>query len=114
MFSCFAEDLGAAIYKQIESTALFAVNQASTRARISSSGCDAPPLNKSPTERKYTFCCVIRKNSIPLKGLGACNIVTPSFAQFVSFSRSLISKESMVSRVLTNHSRVFGHYGIWP
>ena len=55
MFSRFAEDLGEAIYKPIESTALFAVNQASTRARISSAGCEAPPLNKSPTERKYTF-----------------------------------------------------------
>jgi hypothetical protein len=35
MFSCFAEDLGKAIYKPIESTALFAVNQASSRARSS-------------------------------------------------------------------------------
>ena len=35
---------------------------------------------------------VIAKNSIPLKVPGACNIVTPSFAEFVSFSRSLISR----------------------
>jgi len=43
---------------------------------------------------------------------GACNIVTPSFAEFVSLSRLLISKESKMSRVLTNHNRVFGHYEI--
>jgi hypothetical protein len=52
---CLAEDVGEAIYKPIESTALFAVNQASIRARMSSAGCEAPPLNESPTERKYTF-----------------------------------------------------------
>lgn len=43
-------------------------------------------------------------------GPGACNVVTPSFAEFTSFSRSLISKETRVSRVLTNHNRVFGNY----
>jgi hypothetical protein len=40
----------------------------------------------------------------------ACNIVTLSFAEFVSFSRSLISKESKVFRVLPNHNRVFEDY----
>jgi hypothetical protein len=52
-----------------------------------------------------------RKNSIPLKVPGACNFVTPSFAGFVSFSRSPDFKESKISRVLTNHNRVLGHYG---
>ena len=55
MFSRFAEDLGEAIYKPIESTALFAVNQASTPARIAVAGGEARLLNKSSTERKYTF-----------------------------------------------------------
>ena len=44
-----------AIYKPLESTALFTVNQASTRARILCAGCEASPLSKSPTERKYIF-----------------------------------------------------------
>jgi hypothetical protein len=34
---------------------LFAFNKASSRAKLSARGCETPPLNKNPTERKYTF-----------------------------------------------------------
>ena len=54
-FSCFAEDLGEAVCEAIEAPVLFAVNQASTPRQGPSAGWEAPQLNKSPTERKYTF-----------------------------------------------------------
>jgi hypothetical protein len=40
------------IYKPTESTALFAVNEAFARQDFS--GCEALPLKKNTTERKYT------------------------------------------------------------
>jgi hypothetical protein len=53
-FPASLRNLGEAIYKSIELSALFAV-LGLARARISARAAKLHPLNKSPTERKYTF-----------------------------------------------------------
>ena len=66
MLSCFAEDLGQAIYKP---TALFAANQGLDPAPGSAeAGCEALPLNKTPTERKYTFSLAASMARVTLLG----------------------------------------------
>ena len=49
----------------------------------------------------------------PSKWLALVTLLHHLFSlRFVSFSSSLISIESKVCRVLTNHNRFFGHYGV--